>query len=138
MIQTLKTKLSTTFHTLKSNFNWGMIGILVGGIYFWLFVVNSFGASVILQCDPNAPEEEVTKYEWCWANYSGNTNTFPVTNCNNTVGTTTTFSNLVATGIMYFRVRAHNISTHSPWSNKVKIHWVRTPTALKFQSIEVR
>lgn len=110
-------------------------------IYFLLaFAAMAYGAVVTLQWDPNT-EPDIKTYRVCWANYSGNTKVFPITNCTTNMHPMTTanvtvdpFSNY------YFRVSASNGYASSEWSNVVYVGFqLKSPgQSLRIKTVTVQ
>lgn len=105
-----------------------------------LFSAPCYGASVSLKWDPNAPADEVKFYTVYWGNYSGSTAKFAFKNHTSVPAsqTTATVVNISPLEKWYFRVTATNDTMESQYSNKVYLNFIRTPAAVKFQSIDVR
>lgn len=98
-----------------------------------------FGASVELMWNHNT-EPDLTHYTAYYGNYSGNTKTFPSRgNVVIPAGTNTVIiPNLSSTEKWFFRVTASNATHESLYSNFVSVQFIRTPSNLKFQKVEIR
>jgi hypothetical protein len=95
-------------------------------------------ATVELGWDTNPIEDQVRRYNVCWSNYSGNSKAFAFTNCSSTTTNRKIITDISSLQKWYFRVNATNDTGTSLWSNQVYLSFVRTPSALKFQKIEIR
>lgn len=107
----------------------GMVGMM--------FVTSARGADVGLIWDNNPVEDQVRRYNVCWSNYSGNQSKFAFSNCSSTTANKKVVS-VSQLQKWYFRVNATNDCCTSLWSNQVYLNFIRTPSALKFQKIELR
>lgn len=99
-------------------------------------VRQSPAASVELLWDRNT-EPDLSGYRVTWSNYSGNINDMRA------VGTMTTVSPPVTipmstTDKWFFRVQAFTPTQTSLFSNHVYVNFIRTPSSLKLQRIDLR
>jgi hypothetical protein len=78
-------------------------------------------------------------YKIYWSNYSGNSKVFPFKRYT-TIGNTKSvkINGLNDTEKYYFRVTAYDALGESPYSNYISLFFIRKPTELKFQRIEIR
>jgi hypothetical protein len=85
-------------------------------------------------------ESDLKEYRVCWGNYSGNAKKFTFVNCSTVrpLATSKVVNGLSDLQKWYFRVNASNDYMTSDWSNMVYVGKIKTPTALKFQSLEIR
>lgn len=97
-------------------------------------------ATVYLTWDANPAEDAVVKYRVYFGNYSGNTRAFqPVGTVDVAAPTTTaTVANLDTTKKWFFRVTAINASMESLFSNVFQLLFIRTPSGVRFQRIDIR
>lgn len=95
--------------------------------------------TVAIQWDANA--DTTIGYRLCYGQYSGNVKKFVFVNCSTVKGktnTTKTISGLSDVQKWFFRVNAYDEFMTSDWSNYATINTVKTPTATRFQKIEIR
>lgn len=111
------------------------IGVIIAVM---LLPLITHSATITLQWDANT-EVDLKKYTVYWGNYSGSRNKFVFTGYSTILAPRTTFTK-TATGIekWYFRVTASNDSMESLFSNMVYVNFIRVPSGLKFQKIELR
>jgi hypothetical protein len=114
--------------------SWFIIAVAVS--IFWLGIGHA--ADVGLIWDNNPPEDQVRKYNVCWSTYSGNTSKFSFVNCSSTTANKKLVTGVSQLQKWYFRVNASNDTMTSNWSNFVYLNFVRTPSAVKFNKIEIR
>lgn len=98
----------------------------------------SYAASVELAWDASPPEDAVVKYSIYYGNYSGNTRTFQSVGTLDVATNSGVIANLSPVQKWFFRVTASNAQMESLYSNYVNVAFIRTPTNVKFQKVEIR
>lgn len=117
-------------------------GIIICITVLFLIIYHAicYGAlDVTITWDANT--DSTIGYKACYGHYSGNTKKFVFTNCSTVVGRANnikTITNLNDLQDWFFRVKAYNSWRESDYSNVVILDVVKTPTANKFQKIQMR